>query len=145
MSFDAPNGKRWTDRQTLTLDTYLGLTHIERKGLHEIATTLADVKREIKGWSASGGGVRVANDADIQARFARFMQQDEEPEAPGDDKTDDGGESRVVGDTNEGRVQPGPRCRSRLRRSQNGYTAASARRQRLRRGGRSEPRIRAVC
>lgn len=81
VSFDAPSGRRFTDRQTLSLDTYLGLTHVEKKGVHEIAKTLDDIKREIKGWGASGGGLRVATDDDIRARFARFM----EPEAGGDD------------------------------------------------------------
>jgi hypothetical protein len=60
ISFDAPNGKRYTDRQTLSLDTHMGLTRVERKGVHEIAKTLEDIKRELGKWGASGGGLRVA-------------------------------------------------------------------------------------
>jgi hypothetical protein len=36
---------------------------------------------------ASGGGLRVASDADIQARFARFMETQEMPAEYADEAT----------------------------------------------------------
>lgn len=74
VSYEGPNGRKYTDRQTLSLDHYVGLLRAEQKGLHDLATTLDKLLREIKRWGASGGGLRVATDADLQARITRFMK-----------------------------------------------------------------------
>jgi hypothetical protein len=72
--YEGPNGTKYTDLHALSLDHYVGLLRVEQKGLHELATTLDKIRREIGRWGASGGGLRVATDADVQARFTRFKE-----------------------------------------------------------------------
>jgi hypothetical protein len=70
-----PNGGKYTDRQALSLDHYVGLLlRAEQKGIHELATTLDKMRREIRRWAANGGGLHVATYANTQARFTRFKE-----------------------------------------------------------------------
>lgn len=82
LTYEGPNGKNWTDDQVLSLDTHIGLTRVERKGAHEIAKSLAEIAREVKRWSAFGGGsgLRIVTEADMRERYERFLEsQAEEP------------------------------------------------------------------
>jgi hypothetical protein len=91
VSFDAPNGRRYTDRQTLSLDTHIGLTRVERKGAHDSAKYLEDIAREVKRWSAfgAGSGLRIVTEADMQVRYERFLENQSEPEEPTEAEGDD--------------------------------------------------------
>jgi len=90
VSFDAPNGKRYTDRQTISLDTYLGLVRVESKGVHEIAKALEDITREVKRWGASGSGLRIVTEEDMRQRYQRFLEmQDQVPDPDNSDETDE--------------------------------------------------------
>lgn len=82
ISFAAPNGRQYTDRQVVSLDTLIGLTRVERKGLHEIAKSLDDIKREVKRWSAWGGGsgLRIVTERDMRRRYEDFLERRTEDE-----------------------------------------------------------------
>ena len=101
VSFDAPNGKRYTDRQTLSLDTHVGLTRVERKDIHDVAKSLADIAREVKRWSSFGGGsgLRIVTEADLRARYEKFLESqtnaNDEP-AGADDDPDDASEEEAA-------------------------------------------------
>jgi hypothetical protein len=89
VSYEGPKGTRYTDRQTINLDTHTTLTRIERKDVHDVARYLEEINREIKKWGAMGGGLRAVNDEEYTARFADERRQatPDEPEAisPNDD------------------------------------------------------------
>jgi hypothetical protein len=101
VDYEGPKGRRYTDRQVLSLDHYIGLVRVDRKGLHELSTTLDKIRREIERWGASGGGLRVANDQDIRKRFDRFMEAREQPAR--DEPTDESPpeEDDAAGDSDE--------------------------------------------
>lgn len=76
VSYDGPNGRRYTESQTLSLETHLGLTRIERKDVHDVAKALEEIKKEIKRWSAFGGGsgLRIVTEEDMRRRYERFFR-----------------------------------------------------------------------
>jgi len=84
VTYAGPTGTTYTDRQTISLDTHIGLTRVERKDVHDIARYLEEINREIKKWGAMGGGLRVANDEEYRARFADHFK----PEPPPDDQSE---------------------------------------------------------
>jgi hypothetical protein len=77
ISYDGPNGRRYTEPQTLSLETHLGLTRIERKDVHDVAKALEEIKREVKRWSAFGGGsgLRIVTEDDMRRRFDQFLRE----------------------------------------------------------------------
>jgi hypothetical protein len=76
VSFDAPSGRRFTDCQVVSLDTHIGLTRVERKDINDVAKSLDEIKREVKKWSAWGGGsgLRIVTEVDMRERYERFLE-----------------------------------------------------------------------
>jgi hypothetical protein len=89
VSYEGPKGTQYTDRQTISLDTHLTLTRIERKDVHDVARYLEEISREIKKWGAMGGGLRAVNDEEYTARFADHSRRQATPDEPDEDAGDD--------------------------------------------------------
>ena len=84
---------------TPSLDTHVGLTRIERKGEHQIAKALHDMFREMKQWDATGGGLRVVTDADLQKRHERWIElRDRSDQDRAEQTTDADAEARETPD-----------------------------------------------
>jgi hypothetical protein len=77
-------GKRYVDEETvLDFGVYRPLIWVNKKGLHDMHDQLEKIAKEVKKWSAPGGGVIVttneeqrrffdAHDARVKARSTRF-------------------------------------------------------------------------
>jgi hypothetical protein len=66
---DANGRRRFDDHMTLDLGVYYGLLRVEKKDAHDIHKRLEELVREVKRWSASGGGLSVLTPADVRKRW----------------------------------------------------------------------------
>jgi hypothetical protein len=99
VSYDGPNGKRYTDRQVVSLDALIGLTRVERKDVHDAAKSLEDIRDEIKRWTALGRGLRVVTEADLRRRHEALMETRAKRNAEGESdapQTPDDGTSQAA-------------------------------------------------
>jgi hypothetical protein len=90
--------KRQSYRETIDLDfgIYWGLIRIEEKDAHDIHRRLEELVKEVKKWSASGGGFLTLRPTDVAERRKRVEQEWDEREARRNETPPTAGETPAV-------------------------------------------------
>lgn len=74
--------EQFEDEIALDLSIYMNLTHVTRRGEHDIHERIKEIGEVLKGWSASGGGLLALSREDVRNRdeewFARQRERAEE-------------------------------------------------------------------
>jgi hypothetical protein len=66
----------------LDLGIYWNLTHVERRGIHDMHERLKDIREEMKKWTATGGGLLRVSPDDMAAREERWLHTYAPPPTP---------------------------------------------------------------
>lgn len=78
--FRSPVSESFKDTMVLDLSIYSNLTHITRRGEHDIHERLKEIRDLLKKWSATGGGLLALSPEDVHERQERWMEQVHEHE-----------------------------------------------------------------
>lgn len=81
VSYKDNSGESYTDKTVLDLEMYLGTGGITRHTIHDVHKRLEELVREIKRWTAFGGGIKTMSATEIEEYNRREEERYAELEA----------------------------------------------------------------